>query len=103
MANDDQKRVSAHTLLVNVVLDPPRSREAADALDAALSPLAERPPIEDFLVALVSYSPMEQPLEAGLLRFEDLRSAARTALHDLGDHQFCAHCAEGSGAPSCRC
>lgn len=46
--------------------------------------------LEDFLEALASYQPTDNP-DLQLIGYAGIRSAARTALHDLDEHADCLH------------
>ena len=78
-------------LLRQVIRIPPRSMREAQELEGRLLRVhGALPEVEDFLEALALYQPTDGP-DAHLVGYEGIRSAARAALHDLGQHADCLH------------
>lgn len=69
---------------------PPPSDKDAHQLEEALLPFCDLEPIDGLVEVLATYTPLEtvQPGESDRAA---LQSAARDALHDLGEHSQCSH------------
>jgi hypothetical protein len=84
------RRYTAAMLLRRMALSAPPSDMDAQAVEGSLLPLQDIPGVEDFVSVLAAYSPLNTR-ERGIAGPDELASAARDALHDLGDHSLCPH------------
>jgi hypothetical protein len=83
------ERVELIQVLRQVVDRPPVSYEAANELEGTLLAIDPAiPEIEEFLAALASYEPTDSP-SGHMYGFDDLRTEAIAALHDLDAHEKC--------------